>query len=211
MNPKLKSKIGIATALSVSFLLALTLFSPLARSHAYGAANFKATFAGTFTLPGSGNNGFWGWCDFGGGTGSPATSGTDADCKISQYFGPSHSFQVVESVQGTAWGVGPCTIQPCLPLTSSTPTDFYITAGTVTFAGPFAVQLTSSGPPPPGSGCTVSGTTATCPIAFLEAVGFYTPDTGITTVPGHYNLNAFIPLAFSGAVGEFQEQVVQVG
>lgn len=179
-------------------MLAVLSFTPLA--HAYGPANWQAAFSGTFVNPGSGNSGFWGWCDFAGGTGSPATSGSAADCEVSQYFGPSHGFQVVVSIQGTAWDEETCTFRPCL-----TTSDFFITAGAVTLAGPFAVQITSSGPPPPGSGCTVKGTTATCPIPFLEAVGFYNPDTGVPTVSGHYNLNSFLNHS-----GEFQIQVVQL-
>ncbi|HEV2139342.1 MAG TPA: hypothetical protein VGR53_10930, partial [Nitrososphaerales archaeon] len=68
--------------------LALITFMSLSLvpvTHAYGKANWQVGFAGTITVPGSGGFGFWGWCDFAGGTGSPATSGTDADCQVSTY------------------------------------------------------------------------------------------------------------------------------
>ncbi len=51
---------------------------------AYGSANWQITFAGTG--PGFG---FWGWCDFAGGTtfsNGVATSGTTGDCQFAEYF-----------------------------------------------------------------------------------------------------------------------------
>jgi hypothetical protein len=180
-------------------ILAAPILAPSA--HAYGRANWQAAFAGTFVIPGSGNFGFWGWCALAGGTGSPATSGTDADCEISQYFGTGHSFQVLESISGTAWSEGPCTFPPC-----ATVNDFYITAGTMTLNGPTVVQGVQSGMAqqlPPS--CTVSGMTITCPIPVWEFLGVYNPDTGIPVVAGHYNLNSFF-----GHGGELQVQVVQL-
>ncbi len=173
-------------------------------THAYGKSNFQAGFAGTGVLKGSGQQfGFWGWCDFAGGT----TSGNEADCKIDNYFQTSSGrIQFQESIQGTTWDEEPCTIQPCLPLGSSSPLDFFITAGTVTLSGPLILALEQSGPPPPP--CTTTGTTVTCPIWVLEKIGFYNPDTGIPVVPGHYNLNSLLP-AF-GLVGEFQLQLTQI-
>src|SRR6266571_2186783 len=72
-------------------LMAVAALSFTPMVHAYGAANWQVGFAGTFVTPGSGSGGFWGWCDFAGGTGSPAASGTDADCQTSVYFGPTHT------------------------------------------------------------------------------------------------------------------------
>ncbi len=181
-------------------------------THAYGAANYQVGFAGTGVLKGSGQQfGFWGWCDFAGGTGSPATSGTDADCKSNNYFqSPSGRIQLTQSIQGTAWDVKLNTCPPNPPGTCAppgvTPFDFFITAGTVTLSGPFILLLEKSGPPPPV--CTTTGTVITCPIWFLESVGFYSPDTGIPAAPGHYSFNSLLSL-FPGATGELQIQVTQ--
>jgi hypothetical protein len=187
--------------------IAALSFTPLA--HAYGAANWQVGFSGTFVTPGSGSSGFWGWCDFAGGTGSPATSGTDADCQLSQYFGPGHIIQVEESIAGTAWGEGPCHFPPCV-----TPTDFYITSGTMTMVGPTAAQIIAiAGPQLLSVGCTINGSTVTCPLSIWSILPpgcspgncIYSPDTGIPTKAGHYNLNSVI-----GGVGELQVQVVQL-
>jgi hypothetical protein len=51
---------------------------------ASGSANWQITFSGTG--PGFG---FWGWCDFAGGTtfsNGLATSGTTGDCQFAEYF-----------------------------------------------------------------------------------------------------------------------------
>ncbi|HEV2139317.1 MAG TPA: hypothetical protein VGR53_10800, partial [Nitrososphaerales archaeon] len=181
--------------------------------------NWQVGFAGTITVPGSGGFGFWGWCDFAGGTGSPATSGTDADCQVSTYFhSSSGNFQVKESIMGTAWGEGPCTLPPCL-----TSTDFYITDGTMTLTGPAAGQIIAiAGPLLVSAGCTITGSTITCPLSVWEVVPpgcipggsptlpacIYAPDTGIPTTPGHYNANSLV--SFFGAKGEFQVQVNQL-
>jgi hypothetical protein len=187
--------------------IAVLSFTPLA--HAYGAANWQVAFSGTFAIPGSGNGGFWGWCDFAGGTGTPATSGTSADCQISQYFGPGHAIQVEESISGTAWSEGPCHFPPCV-----TPTDFFITDGAMTLSGPTVVQmLPTIGSQLQSLGCTISGNTVTCSLSIWEILPpgcspgncIYSPDTGIPTKAGHFNLNSVI-----GQVGELQVQVVQV-
>jgi hypothetical protein len=182
-------------------LVAIAALSSTPTAHAYGAANWQIAFAGTFVSPGTGNSGFWGWCALAGGTGSPAASGTDADCQISQYFGTGHALQLQESISGTAWSEGLCTISPCLG-----PTDFYITDGTMTIRGPTAAQGVHSGQTgslPPS--CTISGTTITCPLAVWEFLGVYSPDTGIPAAAGHYNLNSLLNHS-----GELQVQVVQL-
>ncbi len=95
-----------------------------------------------------------------------------------------------EQISGTAWDMEPFSPPP-FPLPPTFPTkDFFITAGTVTLAGPTIAQIIASGPPPPGSGCTATGSTATCPIPFLEAIGLYSPDTGIPAGPGHFSLKS---------------------
>ncbi len=204
MNQKLllkTSSFSIALALIASFA-----FIPFAS--AYGTANWQVGFAGTGVLAGSGQQfGFWGWCAFAGGTasspGAPVASGTDADCKVDNYFltNTGQRLQFQQSIQGTAWDEKTCTFPPCL-----TANDFFITAGTVTLSGPLVLLLEKSGPPPPV--CTTTGTVVTCPIPFLESIGFYNPDTGIPAAAGHYNLNSLLP-SF-GLVGQFQVQVDQL-
>lgn len=186
--------------------IAILALAAIPVAHAYGAANWQVGFAGTILSPGSGRGfGFWGWCALAGGTGSPATSGTDADCKIDNYAGstPSGGFQLQASIQGTAWDEEPCTIPPCL-----TPNDFFITAGSMTISGPTVVQLLQSGVITPNPFCTISGSTVTCPLWFFEFVGLYNPDTGIPTAAGHYNGNTLVHLL--GFTGEFQIQVTQL-
>lgn len=201
--------VGVAIALTLSFAI---VAAPGAR--AYGAANWQAAFAGTITSPTSGNSGFWGWCDFAGGSGSPASSGNEADCQVSAYFGPSHALQGVDSIHGTAWDEELCTLQPCL-----TADDFFITAGTMTFSGPAASGLIAiGGPQLTGAGCTIAGNTVTCSLAIWSAIPpgcspgscLYNPDTGVPDVAGHYNENGLIPLFVPGGVGELQIQVTQV-
>ncbi len=192
------------TSLIVAFVF-IASFTLIPASSAYGKENWQTTFAGTFVSPGSGNSGFWGWCAFGGGTpssaGAPVTSGTDADCEESFYFGPSHAIQAHESISGTAWDMEPCTIAPCV-----TPNDFFITSGTMTISGPDVVQhLGTVGPLLLSLGCTITGETATCSLLVWEGLGTYNPDTGIPTVAGHYNLNSFLTQP-----GEFQIQVTQL-
>ena len=60
-------KILATTSLLVAISL-LSAFAIVPVSHAYGAANWQAGFAGTGVLKGTGQQfGFWGWCDFAGG------------------------------------------------------------------------------------------------------------------------------------------------
>lgn len=62
--------------------LTLTGLASSTRAHAYGPANWQATFSGTGVNPQFGGFGFWGWCDFAGGV----SSGNSGDCQFSQYF-----------------------------------------------------------------------------------------------------------------------------
>src|SRR6266581_2245149 len=190
-------------------LMAVAALSFTPMVHAYGAANWQVGFAGTFVIPGSGSGGFWGWCDFAGGTGSPATSGTDADCQTSVYFGPNHAIQVEESIAGTAWSEGSCHLQPCI-----THTDFYITSGTMTLSGPSAAGIIAiAGPQLLSVGCTINGNKVACPLSIWEILPpacspgncIYSPDTGIPTQAGHFNLNSVL-----GQVGDLQVQAVQL-
>jgi hypothetical protein len=72
-----RSVLGLAVAALVGVVAA-------APASAYGQANWQVTFSGTG--PGFG---FWGWCDFAGGTtfiNGLATSGTTGDCQFAEYF-----------------------------------------------------------------------------------------------------------------------------
>ena len=71
-------------------------------------------------------------------------------------------------------------MQPCF-----SSTDFHITGGTVTLTGPSVVQLVAAGQVPPG--CSVTGSTATCPIAVIGG-GSNDVDTGVPAAAGHYSL-----------------------
>ncbi len=205
---------GLALFLTLSMAVAVA-----PRASAYGAANFQVGFAGTGVLPGVGQQfGFWGWCVFAGGSGSPATSGNEADCQFATYFQTPTGvrFQEKVAIQGTAWDLEGCTGGTmCL-----TPFDFFITAGTETISGPVGAQIIAiAGPPLLAVGCTITGSTVTCPLSIWEIVPpgcpspstgpcVYSPDTGIPSIPGHYGLNALVRLF--GLVGQFQIQLVQL-
>ena len=169
-----------------SAVLALSLFaSGLTIAHAYGPAQWQATFSGNFTNPTTGQRGgFWGWCDFAG-SASDGLSGTSADCQLSVYMfnggGASNGGLFHADIQGNSWNVQPSTMG------GPPANDFFVTSGTATVTGPLVVTvLKSGGPVPPG--CTVSGDTATCPLSFWSAIGLISPDTGIPAVPGHFSL-----------------------
>ncbi len=114
---------------------------------------------------------------------------------------------------GTAWDEETCTLFPCL-----TATDFFITSGTMTISGPAGGMIIDiAGPPLVSAGCSITGSTITCPLSVWEVVppgctpGFnciYSPDTGIPTTAGHYNQNSLVELF--GFKGEFQIQVNQL-
>ena len=178
---------GIRRLFVIGSGLALTIGLTVASAgsaSAYGQANWQVAFSGNFnhTSGGGGASGFWGWCDFAGGV----QSGSDADCSLSNYFfgsgGASTGFLVNERIQGTAWDMEPTTFPaPGLPAN-----DFFITAGSVTLTGPMIAKSIASGFVPPG--CSVTGSTATCPIPALEALHFYSPDTGVPAAAGHFSL-----------------------
>jgi hypothetical protein len=172
--------IGSALVATISMVALLST-----SAGAYGPANWQTAFSGNFNTPGSGNSGFWGWCDFVG-----STSGTDADCSLANYFfgatGASTGFLASERIHGSAWDEEPCSPMFCLFPGAQ---DFFITAGTVTLSGPSIAQAVKAGMVPTGPGqCTVAGTVATCPISVLEPLGIYSPDTGIPAAAGHYAL-----------------------
>jgi hypothetical protein len=77
----------------------------------YGKATYQTALNGTFVFPGTGTGlGFWGWCDFGGGT---LTAGSSADCQVAEENhlpgGTGWTCQV--SVDGS-WTQGPEIFDP---------------------------------------------------------------------------------------------------
>jgi hypothetical protein len=92
-------------------LATLVSVSAATSASAYGAANWQLAFSGTITQPGVGGLGFWGWCDFAGGTSFTAsglaTAGTSGDCQYAVYV---HNALVSatchESLDLTGWTIG---------------------------------------------------------------------------------------------------------
>lgn len=187
-----------------SALMILSVFaSAYPVAHAYGPAQWQATFSGTFATPGGNRTGFWGWCMFAG-SAPDGMSGTDSDCQVTTYFftansGANTGFLLHQAIHGTVWNMQPSSMSP-LPIP-----DFFITDGSVSFTSPVFRQ-----PPPPN--CTISGDTVTCttptgtvtcmfgqqtltcPIPGAEALGFYFPDTGVPAAPGHYSIAKIVEM-----------------
>ena len=155
----------------------LVLSPTISTAHAYGnTAQWQIGFSGTCNVPTmcgpapgqTGTFGFWGWCQFGGSTGSTAdgTTGTSGDCQVTTYArtnvgqpnNPTHI-----QVDITAWTIGPSQMSP-------TGHAFLITKATLECTGPGA-----SLPPTPVSGCA------------LPPGG----DTGAPPVAGHYGSHPF--------------------
>jgi hypothetical protein len=175
------------------FALASTLLLPIAMAivlsisaSAYGPANWQAAFSGNFNnaTAGGGGSGFWGWCEFAGGV----LSGGDADCSTPFYFHPpgnaSNGFLLNSRIHGSAWDTEATTFPSLAPGVN----DFFINAGTVTLTGPNIAKALAAGFVPPG--CTLGGSTLTCPIPVLEAAGLFMPDTGIPAQAGHFSLQS---------------------
>jgi hypothetical protein len=200
-----------ALAIFPVVLLSLVALSFAPAAHAHGPPDWQATFSGNCNDPthcfGT-RGGFWGWCAFGGGTGSPATSGNNADCQSEGY---SHG-EACEtslcvdahfSVSGTAWDIEPSAFNPSV-------NDFFITDGFETLSGPTIVHALASGalnlPQPP---CVVSGQSITCPLSVLEAAGIYGPDTGVVATPGHMS-NSICADGVSAPGCHYNQQVTQI-
>jgi hypothetical protein len=133
-----------------------------APAQAYGPENYQQTFAGTGSLPGGASIGFWGWCTYGGGTGSLPTSGTTGDCSYAYYIHASTGkITCHQSVDITAW-----TIQQSSVLNSP---DFFVTG-------------TASVNPPNDTAC-YSLFPGVFPPSFTDV------DTLLPAVLGHQNLN----------------------
>ncbi len=165
---------GILTLTTTASLLLLV--SMLPSGHAYGnTAQWQVGFSGNCQTPtscgppgGTGTFGFWGWCEFGGSSGSTTagTTGTSGDCQVTHYGradlgqpnNPTHL-----SIDVTGWTIMSSPESP-------TGFSFQITSFTVECTGPGAKL-----PPGPFSGCS------------LPPGG----DTGIPPVAGHYSFSPF--------------------
>jgi len=166
----------ILTFTATAGLLLLAIILPSA--HAYGnTAQWQIGFSGNCKDPTACGQvagtesllfGFWGWCEFGGSSGSTAsdTTGTSGDCQVTIYsrtslgqpINPTHL-----SIDVTGWTIMSSPESP-------TGTSFHITASTLECTGPGAKL-----PPGPFSGCA------------LPPGG----DTGIPPVAGHYSFSPF--------------------
>ncbi len=151
-------------------------------AQAYGAENYQLGFSGTAFVPSGGFSfGFWGWCAFGGGTGSLPTSGTAGDCNYALYIHTSPGGVTCEqSVDVSSWTIAPSS-------TTGFP-DFFVT-------GTASVHPTSA------SACF-----GLFPGVFPPT--FTDFDTLLPAAPGHYNLNG---VSLGGVTfTEFQVQVAAI-
>lgn len=163
--------------LTLAAAASILLIPSILPAHAYGnTAQWQIGFSGTCNVPtmcgpppgGTGTFGFWGWCQFGGSSGSTdvGTTGTSGDCQVTTYArtdrgepnSPTHM-----QIDITGWKIGPSQMSP-------TGVAFIITSSTFECTGPGA-----SLPPTPVSGCA------------LPPGG----DTGAPPVGGHYDLHPF--------------------
>jgi hypothetical protein len=172
------------TVVLTLILVTLGVFASAPTALAYGnTAQWQVGFSGTCSsnapasnfCPGGVHTGFWGWCEFGGSNGSSdvGTTGTSADCQITNYFGSGTSLHINYNVTG--WVIqasSPFTFPPGLP-------DFLLTSGTLTLSGPGVVNapFPPHVPIPFPFGPPING----CP-AFIC-------DTGIPPIPGHFSFH----------------------
>jgi len=173
MSRKLARTLVVTLALAA---LGMLVGAPSAL--AYGSSDqWQAGFSGTCSsqsscpfgaAPAKGASGFWGWCAFGGSSGSSkvGTTGSTADCQVTTYFGPASSSHLDYNVTG--W-----VIQQGTPVSFGLP-DFLLTSGTVTFTGPGT---------PPGVPTHVA-------LPFPTPCPPFICDTGIPAVPGHISFQA---------------------
>jgi hypothetical protein len=153
-------------------LLAAALLGGLSASGAmaYGAANWQLAFSGTGSSPLLGSFGFWGWCDFAGGTSFTAsglaTAGTRGDCEYAYYSRtPAVSATCHESLDLNGWYIG-------------TNGDWFF-SGTATVKPAAQTAFCESLP----------GNPATSSFGFMDSL--------IPAAPGHLNLNGLTIGPFS--------------
>jgi hypothetical protein len=173
-------------AFSRSLLGLLVVAAPLlfaaTPAQAYGAENYQVGFSGTaFVTSGGFSFGFWGWCAFGGGTGTLPTSGTTGDCNYALYIHSSPGGVTCEqSVDVSSWAIKPSSATPF--------SDFFVT-------GTASVH-------PAGAAVCFGLFPGVFPPTFRDF------DTLVPAAPGHYNLNG---VSLGGATfTEFQVQVAAI-
>lgn len=174
-----------------TILLAATFLAATPATLGYGSIDqwqlgFSGTCQGssgicpTFGLPPSGG-GFWGWCAFGGSSGSSAigTTGTSGDCQITVYLGsPSNSFHVSADISKWLIATGSAFLPPGVP-------GFFFGAGTQVFTGPGAAFLgiPTHVPIPFSLLCNLSNFPT-------STIGNPNCDSGLPAVPGHTSIHA---------------------
>ena len=183
MGPRVRLvAFAVALVCAVACITATTAFG-------YGKATYQTALNGTFVFPGTGLAlGFWGWCDFGGGT---LTAGTSADCQVAEEYhlpaGTGWTCQV--SVDG-GWTQGPEDFDP-------TSITFHITGSIVVHGHLTQAQADECvgfyvyGAPTPYPGRTLSNV-----------------DTFIPAFPGRYSIPPSL-LFGPDVVGEFHFTVMQ--
>ena len=156
----------------------------------YGKATYQTALNGTFVWPGSGVQlGFWGWCDFGGGT---LTSGSSADCQLAEenHLPADTGWTCQLSIDGS-WTQGPEDFDP-------SSITFHMTGSLVVHG-----HLT----PEQADECV--GFFVTGSVTPYSARTFTNVDTFIPVVPGHYSIPPSA-LFGPGVVGEFHFTVKQI-
>lgn len=175
---------GILTlTATASLLLVASMFSSV---HAYGnTAQWQIAISATCNAPslcgppgGTGTFGVWGWCEFGGSSGSTAasTTGTSGDCQVTHYgrtdvgqpINPTHIAADI-----TGWTISPSPMSP-------TGFSFHLTSFSLECTGPGASS------PVPFTGCSVPPG----------------GDTGIPPNPGHYSMHPFPGFEFNIQVNQ---------
>lgn len=176
----------------------LASFAPGARADPAGM--WQLGFSGKCTSADlcAGFTSFQGACTF---TGT-ASSGSSARC-VASFSGVAGV--ATETIAGTAWEVEPSSASPAGPGAN----DWFVTDGTVTYAGPEIALALLGGFSIPG--CTTSGATLSCPIPVVEAFGIYSPDTFNAAVAGHLANNACFGTAVKDPGCSYIQQATFVG
>jgi hypothetical protein len=179
-------------AIVSALLLALGLYAITPATLAYGSGaqwqigasgtcNVASVCASVLGFPPGFTGGFWGWCDFGGSSGSSAvgTTGTKGDCQFTVYLDApgtqaTNPYHVSQDVTSWMIATGSAFLPPGTP-------GFFITGGTLVLTGPGAPGPTGV-TIPLGAVCNLSNIPTTL-------VGNPACDTGIPAAPGHVSLH----------------------
>jgi len=188
------TKSSVLSALKIAALaLSIGLVATIPVAFAYGNnTQWQVGLSGTckvaaycagIGLPPGTTGGFWGWCAFGGSSGSsaPGTTGTSGDCQITAYIDVpgSHAtnpYHISQDITGWTIVTSPGPASICNLYPANTPC-FFVTAATVEFQGP--------GAPGPTGVVLPSG----CSADVSADVGNPACDTGISAVAGHTSLH----------------------